>query len=79
MVLHNLFFLVLSRELFRGSEIPIGWGALVESNGALELIRKPLWHEVAPEHNLRVLERIGRAGTRALNRSVGIRFDNIVI
>src|SRR5437016_2905670 len=47
----NLFFLVLPKELFREPEIPIGWGALVESNGALELIRKPLWHEVAPEHN----------------------------
>ena len=27
----NLFFLVLPNELFRDSEIPIGWGALVES------------------------------------------------
>ena len=75
----NLFFLVLPRDLFREAEIPIGWGALVESNDALELVRKPVWHDVAPEHNLRVLERIARAGTRALNRSVDIRLDEISV
>ena len=41
----NLFFLVLPEELFRDPEIPVGWGALVESNGALTLARKPIWHE----------------------------------
>ena len=71
----NLFFLVLPRDLFRQSEIPIGWGALVESNDALELVRKPIWHDIAPEHNLRVLERIARAGTRAVNRQLGITFE----
>lgn len=71
----NLFFLVLPKKLFRESEIPIGWGALVESNDALELVRKPIWRDVAPEQNLRVLERIARAGTRALNRQVGITFE----
>ena len=71
----NLFFLVLPRNLFRESEIPIGWGALVESNDALELVRKPVWHDVAPEHNLRLLERIARAGTRAMNRQLGITFE----
>jgi hypothetical protein len=73
----NLFFLVLPKELFRESEIPIGWGALIESNGELILARKPVWHDVAPEHNLRVLERIARAGTRVLNRHVDISFDQV--
>ena len=31
----NLFFLVLPEELFHDPEIPVGWGALVESKGAL--------------------------------------------
>jgi len=73
----NLFFLVLPKELFREAEIPIGWGALIESNGVLELARKPTWHDVAPQHNLRVLERIARAGTRALNRQLDITFEDI--
>jgi hypothetical protein len=60
-------------QLFREAEIPIGWGALVESNGDhLELARKPFWHDVAPEHNLRLLERLARAGTRAINRQLSI-------
>lgn len=74
----NLFFLVLPNELFREPEIPIGWGALIESNGELILARKPVWHDVAAEHNLRVLERIARAGTRVLNRHVDISFDHVV-
>jgi hypothetical protein len=45
----NLLFLVLPNELFRESEIPVGWGALAERDGGLSLVRKPIWHEVAPE------------------------------
>jgi hypothetical protein len=68
----NLFFLVVPNELFRESEIPIGWGALTESNGELFLARKPVWQDATAEHNLRVLERIARARTRAANRHLGI-------
>jgi hypothetical protein len=71
----NLFFLVLPRDLFREAEIPIGWGALVESNGSLELVRKPVWHDVDPQHQLRLLERIARAGTRAINRQVDFSYE----
>jgi hypothetical protein len=73
----NLFFLALPEELFNEPEIPIGWGALIESNGELVLARKPIWHDAIPEHNLRVLERIARAGTRAANRHVGVSLDQI--
>jgi hypothetical protein len=66
----NLFFLVLPEELFRDSEIPAGWGALVESNGALILTRKPVWYESTEENRIRVLHRIAMAGTRALNRKL---------
>ncbi len=73
----NLFFLVLPNELFREPEIPIGWGALTESNGDLVLAAKPVWHESEPENQLRFLERIARAGTRALNRALNITFEEV--
>jgi hypothetical protein len=73
----NLFFLVLPRELFREPEIPIGWGALIESNGALELVRKPVWHDAPDQDRLAFLERIARAGTRAANRQLGIAFEEV--
>jgi len=66
----NLFFLVLPEELFRDPEIPVGWGALVESNGALTLARKPTWRETTQEDRIRLLHRIAVAGTRALNRNL---------
>ena len=73
----NVFFLVLPAELFRAPEIPIGWGALIESNDDLVLERKPICHETDPENQTRFLERIARAGTRALNRSLNISFENV--
>jgi hypothetical protein len=73
----NLFFLVLPSELFREPEIPIGWGALVESNGTLSLTHKPVWQESSPENRLHFLQRIAAAGTRALNRQLEITFDEV--
>ena len=66
----NLFFLVVPEELFRDPEIPAGWGALVESNGALTLACKPVWYETTEENRIRLLHRIAVAGTRALNRNL---------
>ena len=74
----NLFFLVLPRELFRESEIPFGWGALVESGDGLFLARKPNWYDATEEHRTRFLERIAKAGTRALNRQLEITFDDVL-
>ena len=73
----NLFFLVLPRELFRDPEIPIGWGALIEAEGDLVLVRKPVWHEVSEQSQLQFLQRIARAGTRALNRTLEITFEDV--
>jgi hypothetical protein len=70
----NLFFLVLPNELFRDSEIPVGWGALVESDGALTLMRKPVWQETTLETQVRLLQQIAIAGTRAVNRQLEITF-----
>jgi hypothetical protein len=73
----NLNYLVLPNELFRDSEVPVGWGALVETNSGLELARKPLWHDVGPENRLGFLHRIVAAATRALNRDLGIAYDDV--
>ena len=74
----NLYFLVLPMELFRDSEVPVGWGALVESDGTLTLMRRPVWQETTPENRIRFLQRIAAAGTRAFNRQLEITFDEIV-
>lgn len=74
----NLYFLVLPEDLFRDSEIPVGWGALVEADSALTLVRKPIWHETTAECHLRLLHRIAVAGTRVMNRKLEITFDDII-
>jgi hypothetical protein len=73
----NLFFLVLPSQLFREPEIPVGWGALVESNDALTLLRKPIWHDTTAEDRVRLLQRIAIAGTRVLNQKLEIGWDKL--
>ena len=73
----NLFFLVLPEGLFREPEIPIGWGALIASKDELVLARKPIWHETDSDNQLRFLDRIARAGTRAVNRVLNINFEDL--
>jgi hypothetical protein len=73
----NLFFLVMPCDLFRHSEVPIGWGALVESEGALTLARKPVRYENSSEMQLRFLHQIAAAGTRVLNRQLEITSEHV--
>jgi hypothetical protein len=73
----NSYFLVLPEELFRDSEIPIGWGALVESDGTLTVARKPIWHERRDDDHIQLLQRIAVAGTRVINHKLEITFDDI--
>jgi len=73
----NLFYLVLPAELFRESEIPVGWGALVECGGSLVLGRKPVWYETTEESHFQFLHRIAAAGTRAFNRALQIKFEEM--
>jgi hypothetical protein len=73
----NLFFLVLPEELFRDAEIPVGWGALVEWDGALTLSRRPVWHESHQENRIRFLHHVAAAATRVANRQLGIGRDDI--
>ena len=74
----NLFFIVLPNELFRATELPDGWGVLVEMNGTLELARKPEWRDNAAQARIRLLQRIAMAGTRQFNRAFAITRDEIV-
>lgn len=74
----NLFFLVVPPALYRDSEIPVGWGALVRSGDTLKLERKPTYHENNPQVRLRLLQRIAMAGTRLLNRQLEIQFEDLV-
>jgi hypothetical protein len=73
----NLFFIVLPKQLFRESEVPAGWGALVESHGALKLARNSDWHEATADNRIRLLHRIGMAGTGVLNRQLEITREEI--
>jgi hypothetical protein len=74
----NLFFIVLPNELFRETEVPAGWGVLLELNGTLDLTRKPDWHDNAANARIRLLQRIAVAGTRQFNRAFAISRDEIV-
>jgi hypothetical protein len=74
----NLFFLVLPNELFREAEAPAGWGVLAESNGTLNLLRRPAWHDNAKETRVRLLQRIALAGTRQFNRAFAITRGEIL-
>ena len=66
----NFFFIVLPEHLFRESQVPVGWGALVESGGALTLVRSAVWQDAAADNRIRVLYRIAVAATRKLNRQL---------
>jgi hypothetical protein len=74
----NLFFLVVPDALFCESEVPLGWGALVEANDCLTLVRKPVWQDTSAETRFRFLQRIATAGTRQINRALGITREEIV-
>lgn len=73
----NLLFLVVPEELFDEMLVPIGWGALIERDGQLELARKAPWQETAPAANLAFLQRIARAGTRLFNQQAEITFEEV--
>jgi hypothetical protein len=73
----NLFFIVVPEQLFRESEVPVGWGALVESNRTLTLVRGPIWQDATADNCIRLLQRIAIAGTRGLNRQLEITRQEI--
>jgi hypothetical protein len=73
----NLSFLVLPSELSE-VEIPVGWGALVENDGLLSLVGKPVRQEIPSENQVHFLQRIAATGTRTLNRQLEITFEDVI-
>jgi hypothetical protein len=73
----NLFFLVLPNDLFRETEVPAGWGVLLETDGTLNIARKPVWHDNAAQARIRLLQRIAVAGTRQFNRAFAISREEL--
>lgn len=73
----NLFYLVLPHGMFREGDLPAGWGALVERDGSLSLARKPLLYETSEQSRVEFLQRIASAGTRQINRQLGVTFDDV--
>jgi hypothetical protein len=74
----NLFFLVFTEDAFDEHEVPVGWGALVESADVLRMMQKPLWHEITDRRALLLLQRVACAGTRQLNRQLGISHHEVM-
>jgi hypothetical protein len=73
----DLFYLVLPNELFRASDVPVGWGVLAASDGALSLLQKPTLNSTTEDCRLRLLQRIAAAGTRQLNQKLAITFEEV--
>lgn len=68
----NLNYLVVEPGILAAHEVPAGWGLLMRHENELILERKPVWQETAEADRLRLLQRIAVAGTRGLNRALGI-------
>lgn len=68
----NVHYIVALPDLFELHEMPAGWGLLVKAGDTLELHTKPLWHHVEAEKRLIFLQRIAAAGSRAINRQLGV-------
>jgi len=69
----NFFFIVLPEQLFRESEVPVDWGALVQSGGTLTLARSPVRQDSTVDTRIHLLYRIAVAATRKLNRELTSR------
>ena len=68
----DFLYLVVEENIFAEAEIPAGWGLLVRSGEALELVRPPAQLDAAPVQRTALLESIALAGTKAVNRAAGI-------
>jgi len=68
----NLHYVVTEPRLLRPHELPDGWGLLVRNGETLDLVVKPVWHEVPDSARLLFLQQIARAATAAVHREFGI-------
>ena len=68
----NLCYLVVEAGILRGHEVPVSWGLLVRREEVLTLERTPVWQDVPEPTRLDLLQRIAMAGSRRLDRDLGI-------
>jgi hypothetical protein len=74
----NLFYLVANGGIFDAHEVPAGWGLLQRAGEGLNVITRPVWHDVAEDERLNFLHRIALAATRAVNREHEVEFSPYV-
>jgi len=73
----NLHYLVVEPGIIREHEVPAGWGLLERDGRKLELRVLPEFKEIPLEARLSFLHRVAAAGTKAANREMGIRYEEI--
>ena len=73
----NLHYLVVEPGIVRPEEIPSGWGLLVRTASRLQLEVLPQFTAVPDERLLTFLHRVAAAGSKATNREMGIRYEQI--
>lgn len=65
----NLYYLVANADVLAPHELPADWGWLRPIGDELELVIKPIWHDVDEIQRLEFLHRIAMTATSAGNRS----------
>ena len=73
----NVFYVVAEPETVTVHELPACWGLLIRNAGELQLVIKPVLHQIGESERLFLLHRMSLAGTRAVNREHGVTFAEI--
>jgi hypothetical protein len=73
----NLFWMVAVPGIIAGHELPAGWGLLLRQGDGLEIVAKPVMHEISESERLALFHRIALAASRAVNRVHGIAFEDL--
>ena len=76
----NVLYAVVSPGVMEEHEVPRSWGLLraedpLDDGCELELVRQPVFLEVADGQRLDLLQRLARAATNALNRSEALDYE----
>ena len=72
----NLYYLVADADVLAPHELPADWGWLRPVDDALELVVKPIWHDVDKDQPLEFLHRIAMRATRGVNDRMRRIFNN---
>ncbi len=71
----DFLYLVVEDGIFAEAEIPAGWGLLVRRGDGVECARRPADLSATAAQRLALLDSIALAGTRAVNRAMGVEFS----